>query len=82
MMFANAEDVESGKIQAAGLVIRDLPLLSWPYAMIEAIVELEAQLVLWRTRHARMVERMIGRRTGTGGSRFINLKRLPQKVFS
>ncbi len=25
---ANAEDVESGKIQAAGLVIRDLPLLS------------------------------------------------------
>ena len=25
-------------------------------------------MVLWRTRHARMVERVIGRRVGTGGS--------------
>jgi tryptophan 2,3-dioxygenase len=25
-------------------------------------------MVLWRQRHARMVERVIGRRTGTGGS--------------
>lgn len=47
---------------------RDLPLLSWPYVLIETVVELEEQLVLWRTRHARMVERMIGRRFGTGGS--------------
>ena len=31
-------------------------------------MELEEQLVLWRTRHARMVERTIGRRIGTGGS--------------
>jgi tryptophan 2,3-dioxygenase len=47
---------------------RDLPLLSWPYVLIESVVEMEEQLVLWRTRHARMVERMIGRRMGTGGS--------------
>jgi len=47
---------------------RDLPLLSWPYVLIETVVEMEEQLVLWRTRHARMVERMIGRRAGTGGS--------------
>jgi tryptophan 2,3-dioxygenase len=47
---------------------RDLPLLSWPYVLIETVVEMEEQLVLWRTRHARMVERMIGRRFGTGGS--------------
>jgi len=31
-------------------------------------VELEEHLVLFRSRHARMVERIIGRRVGTGGS--------------
>ncbi len=29
---------------------------------------MEELLVLWRHRHARMVERVIGRRVGTGGS--------------
>jgi tryptophan 2,3-dioxygenase len=47
---------------------RDLPLLTWPYLLIETVVELEELLVLWRARHARMVERIIGRRIGTGGS--------------
>lgn len=47
---------------------RDLPLLSWPYVVLESVLEFEEQLVLWRTRHARTVERMIGRRSGTGGS--------------
>jgi tryptophan 2,3-dioxygenase len=59
------------RIRAAALFIesyRELPLLSWPRVLLDAIVELEEQLVLWRTRHARMVERMIGRRVGTGGS--------------
>jgi tryptophan 2,3-dioxygenase len=36
--------------------------------LIDSVVELEEQLVLFRTRHARMVERIIGRRVGTGGS--------------
>jgi tryptophan 2,3-dioxygenase len=56
----------------AGLVFiesyRRLPLLAWPRVLVDAVVELEEQLVLWRTRHARMVERVIGRRVGTGGS--------------
>jgi tryptophan 2,3-dioxygenase len=47
---------------------RDLPLLAWPRLLVDTVVELEEQLVLWRTRHARMVERTIGRRIGTGGS--------------
>jgi tryptophan 2,3-dioxygenase len=47
---------------------RELPLLAWPNMLIETVVELEELLVLWRTRHARMVERIIGRRPGTGGS--------------
>jgi tryptophan 2,3-dioxygenase len=47
---------------------RELPLLAWPRLLVDTVVELEEQLVLWRTRHARMVERIIGRRVGTGGS--------------
>jgi len=47
---------------------RELPLLAWPRLLVDTIVELEEHLVLWRTRHARMVERTIGRRMGTGGS--------------
>ncbi|MBX2798637.1 MAG: tryptophan 2,3-dioxygenase [Myxococcales bacterium] len=57
--------------RAAALFIesyRELPLLSWPRLLIDLIVEMEEQLVLWRHRHARMVERTIGRRVGTGGS--------------
>jgi tryptophan 2,3-dioxygenase len=47
---------------------RELPLLAWPNVLLDTVVELEELLVLWRTRHARMVERIIGRRPGTGGS--------------
>jgi tryptophan 2,3-dioxygenase len=47
---------------------RHLPLLAWPRLLVDTVVELEEQLVLWRNRHARMVERIIGRRVGTGGS--------------
>ncbi|KAL0488780.1 tryptophan 2,3-dioxygenase [Acrasis kona] len=36
--------------------------------ILDAVVGFEEAFVLWRTRHARMVERMIGRRLGTGGS--------------
>jgi tryptophan 2,3-dioxygenase len=47
---------------------RELPLLAWPREVIDAIVALEQSFVIFRQRHARMVERIIGRRTGTGGS--------------
>ena len=47
---------------------RELPLLAWPRLLIETVVELEEQMLLFRNRHARMVERVIGRRIGTGGS--------------
>ena len=56
----------------AGLVFiesyRELPLLSWPRKLISTLIELEESMVLWRGSHARMVERIIGRRMGTGGS--------------
>jgi tryptophan 2,3-dioxygenase len=67
----DAERERTRRIRAGVLFIesyRELPLLAWPRLLIDTIVELEEQLVLWRTRHARMVERIIGRRMGTGGS--------------
>ena len=59
------------RIRAAIVFIesyRELPLLAWPRVLIDAVVELEERMVLFRSRHARMVERIIGRRIGTGGS--------------
>ncbi len=65
------EDGEAIRHRAGLLFIesyRDLPLLSWPRRLIDSFVELEQSMLLFRTHHARMVERMIGRRMGTGGS--------------
>ncbi|MFO0677319.1 MAG: tryptophan 2,3-dioxygenase family protein [Polyangiaceae bacterium] len=47
---------------------RELPLLAWPRELLDTVVSLEQAFVIFRQRHARMVERIIGRRTGTGGS--------------
>ena len=75
--FLTAADVgeeERARVRRAraGLLFiesyRDLPLLAWPRTLVEKVVELEQQLTIWRGRHARMVERMIGRRVGSGGS--------------
>jgi tryptophan 2,3-dioxygenase len=47
---------------------RELPLLAWPRRLLDTVAELEERLILFRHRHVRMVERLIGRRVGTGGS--------------
>lgn len=59
------------RIRAAALFIiqnPELPLLAWPREVLSGLVELEQTLLVFRQRHARMVERVIGRRVGTGGS--------------
>lgn len=59
------------RVRAAMVFIetyRELPLLAWPREVLDGLVEVEQLFVVWRQRHARMVERVIGRRTGTGGS--------------
>lgn len=38
------------------------------YLLLEDLIEFDERLLLWRGRHVRMVERMIGRKRGTGGS--------------
>lgn len=47
---------------------RELPRLAWPREVLDLVIAVEQQMIIWRQRHARMVERVIGRRTGTGGS--------------
>jgi tryptophan 2,3-dioxygenase len=76
--FMRATDIEDGeerrrvrRIRAAATFIesyRELPLLAWPREVIDSVVALEQAFLMFRQRHARMVERVIGRRTGTGGS--------------
>ena len=62
---------EDGDVRTACLFIaayREEPLLHWPNRVLDSLVEFEELWRLWRFRHARMVERMIGLRVGTGGS--------------
>ncbi|MEZ4398807.1 MAG: tryptophan 2,3-dioxygenase family protein [Kofleriaceae bacterium] len=68
---APAARARTARIRAALVFIesyRELPLLAWPRTVVDALVAFEQAFVIFRQRHARMVERVIGRRTGTGGS--------------
>ncbi|RMI01024.1 MAG: tryptophan 2,3-dioxygenase [Calditrichaeota bacterium] len=47
---------------------RDQPILHLPYKLLSQIVDIDELLSAWRYRHALMVLRMIGHKTGTGGS--------------
>jgi len=49
--------------------IYDYPQAHWDvYAMCEKLVDLEEQFHLWRFRHMKTVERIIGYKPGTGGT--------------
>ncbi len=92
--FLLAEDVDPAdrarrsRIRAALVFIesyRELPLLAWPREIVDGIVALEQAFLIFRQRHARMVERVIGRRTGTGGSAgvdYLDQTALRYRVFS
>lgn len=63
---------------------RDLPLLAWPREVLAALIEVEQAFLIFRQRHARMVERVIGRRTGTGGSEgvdYLDRTALAYRIF-
>jgi tryptophan 2,3-dioxygenase len=49
-------------------VYRDEPALQLPFRLLEALIAIDEALTLWRHRHALMVRRMLGVKTGTGGS--------------
>ncbi|WP_081641424.1 tryptophan 2,3-dioxygenase family protein, partial [Xanthomonas maliensis] len=64
---------------------RELPQMAWPCELLEAVIELEQAMLIWRQRHARMVERFIGHRAGTGGSpgvAYLDQTALQYRVFS
>lgn len=94
--FLRAEDVEGidddarakrRRVRAALVFLesyRELPRLAWPREVIDTIIALEQAFVMWRQRHARMVERIIGRRIGTGGSAgvdYLDTTALKYRVF-
>ena len=79
--------VATKRMRAAILFVdsnRSLPLLSWPGQVIDALIECEQSMLVFRQRHARMVERVIGRRVGTGGSdgvAYLDATALKYRVF-
>jgi len=79
---------DASRIRAALVYIesyRELPLLAWPRELVDGIITLEQAFLIFRQRHARMVERVIGRRTGTGGSAgvdYLDQTALRYRVFS
>ncbi len=50
------------------MLYRDYPLLLLPYQLLNSLLDIDELLAQWRYRHMNMVQRMIGRRIGTGGS--------------
>lgn len=69
--FFNDAEEDVRQAHAAFVFIatyRQEPLLRWPYALIVSVLEFEEHFRIFRFRHARMVERMIGLRVGSGGS--------------
>jgi tryptophan 2,3-dioxygenase len=91
--YLHADDVPSSqrertlRLRAAVLFIeshRELPLLSWPGEVIDGLIAAEQSMLVFRQRHARMVERVIGRRVGTGGSEgvaYLDQTALAYRVF-
>ena len=61
----------SYKATIAALLIhlyREEPILQMPYQFLACVLDIEENFTSWRQRHAQMVLRMIGKKTGTGGS--------------
>ena len=50
------------------MLYRGYPLLQAPFQLLNNLLEIDEQLSTWRYRHVSMVTRMIGFRSGTGGS--------------
>lgn len=47
---------------------RDEPIVQLPFRFLTGCIEVDELLTVWRQRHAIMVERLLGRKIGTGGS--------------
>ncbi len=89
--FLNPSEEDGGerkaRIRAAMVFIetyRELPLLAWPREVLNSLIEVEQSFLIFRQRHARMVERIIGSRTGTGGTegvKYLDETALRYRIF-
>ncbi len=61
-------EVNAGVVAAIKMVYDDVERWWDAYEMCEKLVDLDEQFSLWRFRHVKTVERIIGYKTGTGGS--------------
>ena len=69
--LTNGETKLSYKATMSALLInlyRDQPILHMPYQFLRSLVELDHKISNWRFRHMQMVEKMLGKKIGTGGS--------------
>jgi tryptophan 2,3-dioxygenase len=55
-------------VEALRIIYEDIPRYWDAYEMCEKLVDVEEYFQLWRFRHMKAVERIIGFRRGTGGS--------------
>jgi len=57
-------------MQAALLITlyHEHPMLTLPYSVLQALVDIDEHFTVWRYRHALMVHRQLGSKVGTGGS--------------
>ena len=61
----------SGRAIEAALLItlyQDEPALNQAFRLLQALMDVDETMTLWRYRHALMVSRMLGVKVGTGGS--------------
>ena len=61
----------SYKATMAALLIflyKDEPILHLPYQLLVSVIKIDEQFTVWRYRHAQMVQKMLGKKIGTGGS--------------
>ncbi|MBK6542315.1 MAG: tryptophan 2,3-dioxygenase [Flavobacteriales bacterium] len=50
------------------MLYRDEPIFQQAFRFLEVLLDIDAGMATWRSRHLNMVHRMIGLRVGTGGS--------------
>jgi len=69
--FEFSKTILSAKALRAALFImlyRDFPVFQTSYQILDSLVEIDHKMSGWRHKHLIMVKRMIGMRTGTGGT--------------
>lgn len=66
--FAEPHEFSSDLVDVLVEIYRDTGRWWSEYALCERLVDVEESFQLWRYRHLKSVERIIGHKTGTGGS--------------